>query len=118
MRGGGDTRCMTPGTWILIALAAAVVAIAVSGIGRGAPGVRQFLDDLRWRRREPDPTRRGDLADARRERVEAAQVKDGGVADLFEIGYRPEHAYVEPSAEPLVRVTRRAVETLAGLTHR
>jgi hypothetical protein len=105
---------MTPGTWILIALGAALVAMAVSGLGRGAPGVRLFLADLRaWWRREPDPTGIGAFAEARRELVETEDAAEGGVEDLFEIGEHPETAYVEPSAEPLVRVTQRAVESMS-----
>lgn len=108
---------MTPGTWILIALVAAVVAMAVSGLGRGTHGVRQFVDDLRWWRREPDPTGIGAFAGAGRE-LEATESEEGGVADLFDLGERPEHAYVEPSAERVVRVTQRAVASLSGVTQR
>lgn len=114
MTGRADTRTMTPGTWIPIAFGAALVAMAVSGLGRGAPGARHFVADLRaWLRREPDPTGIGAFAEVRRELVEAEDVEEGGLEDLFEIGERPKTAYVEPTAEPLVRVTQRAVKTLS-----
>lgn len=83
---------MTPVTWTLIALGAAFVAMAVSGLGRGGPGGRHFISDLRaWVRREPDPTGVGAFADARRAFVEDAEFDEGGVADIFDIGHRPEH---------------------------
>lgn len=112
---------VTPQAWFLIALATALVAIAVSGLGRGGPGIRRFLADLRaWLRREPDPTGIGAFAEVGRELIgrSAAEEEEGDLEDLFTIGEKPATAYVEPSAEPLVRVTRRAVGGLAGRARR
>jgi hypothetical protein len=76
------------------------------------------MADLRaWLRREPDPTGIGAFAEARLELVEAG-TEEGSLEDLFDIGERPEHAYIEPTAEPLVRVTQRAVGSLSSLTNR
>jgi hypothetical protein len=98
---------MTFGTLLLLALAAAFLAIAVSGLGRGGRGIRPFLADLRfWVRRRPDPTGIGVFAETRRELIALPAVEEGGIDDLFDVGERPEHAYLEP----LLRLTQRAVE--------
>ena len=101
---------------MLIALVAAIVAMAVSGLGRGAHGFRQFFNDLRPGRREPAASV-GTLSADRL--TGTTEVAEGGVADIFDIGERPVHAYVEPSAGPLLRVTQRAFGSRsAALTNR
>ena len=91
-----DTRCMTAKALLLIAFAAAFLAIALSGLGRGGRGFRPFLADLRfWVPRRPAPTG-GDIADIRPRLIAVPAVEEGGIDDLFNIGYRPEHAYLEP----------------------
>jgi len=113
---GADTRRMTPTTWILVALGAALVAMAVSGLGRGGAGARQFVGDLRSAvRREPDPGA-GAPGHARHELGSRAEDEEGGLDDLFTFGEQPSNAYIEPAemAQPFARVTQRAVGGLRG----
>ena len=107
---------MTPGTWVVIALVAAFLAIAVSGLGRGGRGFRQFLADLRfWGRRRPDPTGIG-TAPETWPRLIAVPIEEGGIDDLFDIGDRPEHAYLEPFLGLILWVARRPLRADAPLT--
>lgn len=88
---------MTPKTFLLIALAAAFLAIALSGLGRGGRGFRPFLADLRfWVRQRPDSTGIGAVAETRPLLIAVPAVEEGGIDDLFDIGTRPEHSYLEP----------------------
>ena len=107
--------------WIVVALVTAVVVIVVAAMatGKSRHGIRQFVADFRSGiRRAPGAGSVGLFAGAREELSTSADAEEGRIADLFTLGERPEHAYVEPVdlARPIARVTRRTLH-LARRAH-